>query len=95
LAALGLERTIVAVVPSFPAALAVARASDLIALVPASLVCGEAASASICAFELPVKTQQITVSQMWHPRLEVDPVHRWLRQLTLAVCREPAAGGKF
>ena len=38
LAALGLERTIVAVVPSFPAALAVARASDLIALVPASLL---------------------------------------------------------
>lgn len=91
LAALGLERTIVAVVPSFPAALAVARTSDLIALVPASLVRGEAASASIYAFELPVKTEQITVSQMWHPRLDVDPVHRWLRQLTLAVCREPAA----
>jgi DNA-binding transcriptional LysR family regulator len=86
LAALGLERTIVAVVPSFPAALAVARTSDLIALVPASLACGEAASTSIYAFELPVKTEQITVSQMWHPRLEVDPVHRWLRQLALAVC---------
>jgi DNA-binding transcriptional LysR family regulator len=91
LAALGLERRIVAVVPSFPAALAVSRTSDLIALVPASLVRGEAASASIYAFELPVKTEQITVSQMWHPRLEVDPVHRWLRQLTLNVCRGTAA----
>jgi hypothetical protein len=40
------------------------------------------------AFELPVTTGEITVSQMWHPRLEVDPVHRWLRQLVLAVCRE-------
>jgi DNA-binding transcriptional LysR family regulator len=38
LAVLGLERAMVAVVPSFPAALAVARASDLIALVPASLM---------------------------------------------------------
>jgi DNA-binding transcriptional LysR family regulator len=94
LAALGLERTVVAVVPSFPAALAVARASDLIALVPASLLSNQReqresrASATTYAFELPVTTGEITVSQMWHPRLEVDPVHRWLRQLTLTVCRE-------
>jgi DNA-binding transcriptional LysR family regulator len=94
LAALGLKRTIVAVVPSFPAALAVARASNLIALVPASLLVNQAgqqelpASASTFAFALPVTTEEITVSQMWHPRLEVDPVHRWLRQLTLTVCRE-------
>jgi DNA-binding transcriptional LysR family regulator len=102
LAALGLERTIVAVVPSFAAALAVARASDLIALVPASLMGNQSeqqaspasatgsatASATTYAFELPVKTEEITVSQMWHPRSEVDPVHRWLRQLTLTVCRE-------
>jgi DNA-binding transcriptional LysR family regulator len=94
LAAVGLKRTIVAVVPSFPAALAVARASDLIALVPASLLGNPLepqallASLATYAFELPVTTEEITVSQMWHPRLEVDPVHRWLRQLTLVVCRE-------
>ncbi len=39
-------------------------------------------------FELPVKTDTITVSQIWHPRSEVDPAHRWLRQLLLAVCRQ-------
>jgi DNA-binding transcriptional LysR family regulator len=94
LAALGLVRTIVAVVPSFPAALAVARASDLVALVPASVLDNQSAqqelpaSADTHAFELPVTTGEIAVSQMWHPRLEVDPVHRWLRQLTLTVCRE-------
>ncbi len=94
LEALGLERTIVAVVPSFPAALAVARNSDLIALVPASVLGNQSvqqelsAFAGTHAFELPVTTGEITVSQMWHPRLEVDPVHRWLRQLTLTVCRE-------
>ena len=94
LAALGLVRTIVAVVPSFPAALAVARASDLIALVPASVLHNQSAQQELPAstdthtFELPVTTGEITVSQMWHPRLEVDPVHRWLRQLTLTVCRE-------
>ncbi|CAH2910200.1 MAG: Transcriptional regulator, LysR family [uncultured Paraburkholderia sp.] len=91
LAALSLERRIVAVVPGFPAALAVARTSDLIALVPASFVnaqtaCREgAASADIHAFELPVATEALTVSQMWHPRLDVDPIHRWLAQAARAV----------
>ncbi|WP_323122300.1 LysR family transcriptional regulator [Burkholderia alba] len=96
LAALGLERTIVAVVPSFPAALTVARTSDLVALVPASFMDnqtaaqGTEAGGATYAFELPVTTERITVSQMWHPRLEVDPVHRWLRQLVLSVCRRQA-----
>jgi DNA-binding transcriptional LysR family regulator len=98
LAALGLERSIAAIVPSFAAALAVARASDLVALVPASFLwradedgaarpSASVATAAIAAFELPVTTEKITVSQMWHPRLEADPLHRWLRQLVLVVCR--------
>lgn len=93
LAVLGLERTIVAVVPSFPTALAVARTSDLVALVPASFLGNQiepqenVAYATTYAFELPVATERITVSLMWHPRLEVDPVNRWLRQLVLSVCR--------
>jgi DNA-binding transcriptional LysR family regulator len=93
LAALGLERTIVAVVPGFPAVLSVARTSDLVGLVPATFLGIHTghherdASDNTHAFELPVTTETITVSQMWHPRLEVDPVHRWLRQLVLSVCR--------
>lgn len=93
LAAMGLERAVAAVVPSFSAALAVARGSDLIALVPASFLGvqqerSEPARAGIFAFELPVQTEKITVSQMWHPRLGADPGHQWLRQLVLDVCRE-------
>jgi len=74
-------------VPAFPAALAVARASDLVALVPASFLLNQPAGLLHC-FELPVKTDTITVSQMWHPRSEADPAHRWLRQLLLTVCRQ-------
>lgn len=85
----GLERTIVAIVPSFPAALAVARESDLVALLPLSFMnTYNAVSASVCSFELPVATDGFTVSQMWHPRLENDPVHRWFRQLVVRVCRQ-------
>lgn len=82
----GLERKIVSVVPGFPAALAVAQASDLIALVPASFL--RQGAPALHAFELPLKTRTITVSQMWHPRMERDPAHRWLRQTVLGVCQQ-------
>ena len=87
----GLERTTIAIVPGFPAALAVARASDLVALLPASFMNTQhTTSVSVYSFELPVATDGFTVSQMWHPRLENDPVHRWFRQLVLKVCRQQA-----
>ncbi len=89
LAELGLERNIAAVVPGFPAALAVAQASDLVALIPASFLIHQPA-ASYCMFELPVRVEGITLSQMWHPRAEADPAHRWLRQFMLEVCRKHA-----
>jgi DNA-binding transcriptional LysR family regulator len=94
LAALGITRTVVAVVPSFRAALAVASASDLVALVTSSFFSATQADesgsglAGLRSFPLPVRTEAITVSQMWHPRLDADPAHRWLRRLVLAICRE-------
>jgi len=35
--------------------------------------------ASMYSFTLPVATREFTVSLLWHPRLEADPAHRWLR----------------
>jgi DNA-binding transcriptional LysR family regulator len=93
LAELGLERNVVAVVPGFSEALAIASRSDLVALVTASF--HEAAQEGqpktarprTQAFPLPVQTDPVTVSQIWHPRLDADPAHRWLRGLLLALCR--------
>jgi DNA-binding transcriptional LysR family regulator len=86
LAELGLERQVIAVVPGFPAALAIARASDLVALLPASYL-PLAQPPGCTVFDLPVTVEALTISQMWHPRAEADPAHRWLRQLVLGVCR--------
>jgi DNA-binding transcriptional LysR family regulator len=94
LAALGLSRTVVVVVPSFRAALAVASVSDLVALVTGSFFNAtqgyqtKSGPAVVRSFSLPVRTEAITVSQMWHPRFDADPAHRWLRGLVLATCRE-------
>lgn len=92
LAALGLARRVVAVVPSFPAALAIVRASDLIALVSEGQVA--AGHPGIRTFALPVPMDEVTVIQMWHPRHDADPAHRWLRGQVLAACREAVASKK-
>ncbi len=95
LAEMGLARKITSVVPGFPAALAVATASDLIALLPASYLPPRPAGgeAAFRTFELPFPTRRITISQMWHPRLEMEQAHRWLRQLVRRVCGAPPADG--
>ena len=86
LAGLGLSREVVIVVPGFAAALAVAVASDLVALLPRSFVLARAAAGlapPFAVFPLPLSLAGITVSQMWHPRLDADAGHRWLRGLVL------------
>jgi len=84
LSALTLQREIVTIVGSFSAALALARASDLIASVPERHTGN--LRASMHSFSLPVPTPEITVSLLWHPRLDADPAHRWLRGLVLDTC---------
>jgi DNA-binding transcriptional LysR family regulator len=89
---LGLQRTISVVVPGFPDAMRIARHSDLVALVPRSclgngLATDQAATAGLQRFELPVRTPEIVISAMWHPRMDADPAHRWLRDTVVSVCR--------
>lgn len=95
LQALGLKREIVAVAPGFPDAMRIARNTDLVALVPRSSLGGPAETDSsapgLVGFDLPVRTPQIVVSAMWHPRMDADPAHRWLRDTVMAVCRVGAA----
>lgn len=81
-----LEREIVTIVGGFLTALALARASDLIATVPerhtGNLRTG------MHSFPLPVSTPDITVSLLWHPRMDADPAHRWLRSCVRDICTE-------
>ena len=87
LAERGMKRKIASVVPGFPTALSVAMVSDLVAMVPALYLLNQPMTERVHVFELPFKTRSITVSQMWHPRMEKDPAHRWLREKVLEVCR--------
>ena len=86
LKAFGLEREIATIVGGFSTALALARASDLIASVPerhtGNLRVG------MHSFPLPVPAPEVTVSLLWHPRLDADPAHRWLRGCVRDACAE-------
>ncbi|MBX3684579.1 MAG: LysR family transcriptional regulator [Rhodocyclaceae bacterium] len=82
--ALGLQRDIVATVDGFSAALALARASDLIATVPERHT--GSLRAGMRELALPFPVPGFTISLLWHPRFEADPGHRWLRGLVRDVC---------
>jgi DNA-binding transcriptional LysR family regulator len=80
----GLEREVVTIVGDFSTALAIARASDLVASVPERQTGN--LRAGMQSFPVPVPTPEFTVSLLWHPRLDADPAHRWLRGLVLETC---------
>jgi DNA-binding transcriptional LysR family regulator len=86
LAPLGLKREIVTMVGGFAAALALARGSDLIATVPERHTAG--LRGDLHSFSLPVAAPEITVSLLWHPRLDADPAHRWLRGCVRGICAD-------
>lgn len=81
---LGLEREVVTIVDSFSAALALARASDLIASVPEKHT--GRLRGGMHSFPIPVTMQAFTVSLLWHPRMDGDQAHRWLRGCIREVC---------
>jgi len=85
---LGLTRTVTTTVDGFSAALALARGSDLIATVPDRHT--EALRDGMHSFRIPLPVRDFTVSLLWHPRLDGDPAHRWLRDCVRRACGSAA-----
>ncbi|HWT14007.1 MAG TPA: LysR family transcriptional regulator [Allosphingosinicella sp.] len=92
LEAAGLERDIAAIVGGFAAAVALARSSDLVASVPERQTAN--LREGLFGFPLPVAAPEITVWLLWHPRLDADPAHRWLRETVMEICARPPAGAR-
>lgn len=82
----GLARHVAVTVGGFGPAIALAGESDMIATVPEKHT--RALWRNLHHFALPLPVPEFTISLFWHPRLEADPAHRWLRSIVAAVCRE-------
>lgn len=80
----GFERTAGTIVSGFSAALSLVRASDLVATVPDRHTVN--LRVGMFSFALPAPTLDFTVSMLWHPRMDADPAHRWLRTCLREVC---------
>lgn len=84
LQALGLTRDISTIVAGFATAIALARDTDLIASVPERYTAHQ--RDGLYSFALPIVVPPFTVAMLWHPRLDADVAHRWLRGCLREVC---------
>jgi DNA-binding transcriptional LysR family regulator len=80
----GMKREVVASVDGFAAAASLARGTDLIATIPEKHTGGLRHGMS--SFALPLPVAPFTISLLWHPRLDGDPAHRWLRECIREAC---------
>ncbi|PRA25810.1 LysR family transcriptional regulator [Pseudomonas poae] len=82
--ALGLTRQIGTLVAGFSTAIALARDTDLIASVPERYTAHQ--REGLYSFALPLALPLFTVAMLWHPRLDADLAHRWLRGCLREIC---------
>lgn len=89
LQAQGLRRHVALVVPNPYTALFALQDSDLLLSLPRHLArTAQAAGLRLRVFELPAPMETVLLTQAWHPRLDGDPAHRWLRQTIHALCND-------
>lgn len=88
LAELNLERRVLFTTPTFYSAIFALADSDLILpLMPQLLLRTlEPLGLKLKAFELPIALQPVEICQAWHPRLDNDHAHRWLRRTLKNLC---------
>jgi DNA-binding transcriptional LysR family regulator len=60
-------------------------ASDLVTAVPLTLARHLATTLPLHVFAVPVPTPPVVLSEAWHPRVEADPAHVWLRRCVRGV----------
>jgi len=77
LARLGLRRKVRYSVPSFLLVPEILQTDNLVALVPAGLL--RENDSRLVVFEPPIEIRGFDVIAVWHPRVDKDVAHRWLR----------------
>ena len=84
----GIDRRVAIIVHGFAAALSLARETELVATVPERHTAGLRQGMHV--FALPFQMAPFTISMLWHPRMDGDLAHGWLRGQLRKVCGKGA-----
>jgi len=88
LAARGLPRHVLVSVPHYLVVPAMLRKGDAIALVPERLALQM--GTGLVTRPAPVELPPLILEMAWHPRLQEDPLHAWLREQVAAIAARGA-----
>ncbi len=84
----GIRRQIGLSVPYFGAAVLAVAATDLVATVPLSAITLYQGIAKVAVLPPPYPVEPLEIMMVWHPRLDADPAHAWLRQTISSITAE-------
>lgn len=87
----GVSRTVARAVPYFVTALQLVAATDYVLTISERIAKHFAASLQLEILEPPVPLRPYALSIVWHPRLDGDAGHRFLRDVFLRAAKELAA----
>ncbi|HEY4773474.1 MAG TPA: LysR family transcriptional regulator [Xanthobacteraceae bacterium] len=77
----GIERRVQLRIPYFASAAWAIEQSDMILTVPKRLACRLQKISQTTMLEPPIELAEFRYIQVWHPRLDADPAHQWLRHM--------------
>ncbi|MFI9204450.1 LysR family transcriptional regulator [Streptomyces sp. NPDC053048] len=86
---LGLERRVLATVPTHVTACFLALRSDALALVSAAVAARVAEAVPLTVRDIPLELPAVSTGMAWHVRLDTDPAHRWLRDAVARIAGDP------
>jgi len=86
----GLTRTVARAVPYFVTALQLVAETDYVLTISERIAKRFAAALSLDVLEVPVELRPYALSLVWHPRVDGDASHRFLRDVFLRASREAA-----
>lgn len=75
-----LSRRVTRFVPYFVVALDLVASSDCVVTISERLAHAYADRFKLQVLRPPLALPTYTICQVWHPRIDADPAHRWLRQ---------------
>ncbi len=88
----GLTRRVTRSVPFFLSALHMVAESDHVLTVPERVALATAPRFGLRVLQPPIELAPYAIRQIWHPRNDADPGHRWLRTALASIGRGRGRG---